>query len=94
MAALYIVTPPFSGPVQCVEILELKVPELVELSPEDILLDCDFEYEEQEREQLDIKWYFNDSPSPFFQWVPGQLKRPQVGRSRTFSHDFIIPIVR
>ena len=77
-----------------VDIRELSVPKLVELGSENVVLDCDYDYDEREKMELDIKWYFNDSPSPFFQWVPGQLKRPQVGRSRTFSHDFIIPIVR
>ena len=61
-----------------VDILELSVPELVELGSENVVLDCDYDYDEREKMELDIKWYFNDSPSPFFQWVPGQLKRPQV----------------
>ena len=54
------------------------MPKLVELGSENVVLDCDYDYDEREKMELDIKWYFNDSPSPFFQWVPGQLKRPQV----------------
>ncbi len=60
------------------EIRQLSVPKLVELGSENVLLDCDYDYDEREKLQLDIKWYFNDSPSPFFQWVPGQMERPQV----------------
>ena len=56
----------------------MTVPELVELGTEDILLDCDFDYNENEKYQLDIKWYFNGEPSPFFQWVPGQMSKPQI----------------
>ena len=64
--------------VQSVEIKELKVPELVELSPEDIVLDCDFDYDESEKSQLDIKWYFNNEPSPFYQWIPSSRAKPQL----------------
>ena len=67
----------FAG-VLGVDIRELSVPKLVELGSENVVLDCDYDYDEREKMELDIKWYFNDSPSPFFQWVPGQLKRPQV----------------
>lgn len=61
-----------------VDIRELSVPKLVELGSENVVLDCDYDYDEREKMELDIKWYFNDSHEPFFQWVPGQLKRPQV----------------
>lgn len=73
------------GVVEAVRIRELRVPEIVELKGvhngrenEDILLDCDFEYEESEADQLDIKWYFNGEPSFFYQWVPGQMAKPQL----------------
>ena len=33
---------------------------------------------EDERGQLDIKWYFNDHVVPFLQWVPGGGRRPQL----------------
>jgi hypothetical protein len=62
-----------------VKILELSVPKLVELGQENVVLDCDYDYDEREKLQLDVKWYFNDSPTPFFQWVPEQMKRPQGG---------------
>ena len=65
--------------MKSVAIKELKVPELVELtSNRDILLDCDFDYEESEKQQLDIKWYFNDDPTPFFFWVPFRMAKPQL----------------
>ena len=28
--------------------------------------------------QLDIKWYFNSEPTPFYQWVPEKMSRPQI----------------
>lgn len=31
-----------------------------------------------EREQLEIKWYFNRSETPFFQWVPHSRSPPQL----------------
>ena len=61
-----------------VKIRELSVPSMVELGSENILLDCDFDYNDTERIQLDIKWYFEDEPSPFYQWVPEQMARPQI----------------
>lgn len=69
-----------------VRIRELNVPELVELGTENILLDCDFDYNENEKYQLDIKWYFNGEPSPFFQWVPGQMSKPQIIGERFRDH--------
>ena len=80
------------GTTKAVRIRELRVPEIVELKSanneeninEDILLDCDFEYEESEAKQLDIKWYFNKEPTFFYQWLPGQNSKPQLidtGRS-------------
>lgn len=54
------------------------MPSVVELGSENILLDCDFDYDEDEKVQLDIKWYFNSEPSPFYQWVPAQMSKPQI----------------
>eukprot|EP00090_Calanus_glacialis_P009972 TRINITY_DN18352_c0_g1_i1.p1 TRINITY_DN18352_c0_g1~~TRINITY_DN18352_c0_g1_i1.p1 ORF type:complete len:335 (+),score=68.76 TRINITY_DN18352_c0_g1_i1:68-1072(+) len=45
---------------------------------EELILDCDFEFEEQEASQLDLKWYFNGSPVPIYQWVPALDLGPQV----------------
>eukprot|EP00096_Caligus_rogercresseyi_P012667 TRINITY_DN5385_c0_g1_i1.p1 TRINITY_DN5385_c0_g1~~TRINITY_DN5385_c0_g1_i1.p1 ORF type:complete len:276 (+),score=48.18 TRINITY_DN5385_c0_g1_i1:295-1122(+) len=61
-----------------VEILSLNVPDLIEVGTRDIELDCEYNYDEDERVQLDIKWYFENDPTPFYQWVPGQMERPQI----------------
>lgn len=68
----------FTNGILGVKIRELSVPSMVELGSENILLDCDFDYNDTERIQLDIKWYFEDEPSPFYQWVPEQMARPQI----------------
>jgi len=64
--------------VTAVRIRELNVPALVEDGSENILLDCDYDYEENEKVQLEIKWYFNSEPTPFYQWVPEKNARPQI----------------
>ena len=43
-----------------------------------MILDCDFDFEESEATQLDLKWYFNGSPVPIYQWVPSLDLGPQV----------------
>jgi len=45
---------------------------------EELILDCDFDFEESEATQLDLKWYFNGSPVPIYQWVPALDLGPQV----------------
>lgn len=50
----------------------------MEVGVEDILLDCDFDYDPLEKVQLDIKWYFEDEPTPFYQWVPDRMSKPQI----------------
>jgi len=45
---------------------------------QDLTLDCDFEFEGSEATQLDLKWYFNGSPVPIYQWVPALDLGPQV----------------
>lgn len=62
--------------VTSVEILSMDVPSVVEAGSGDIILDCDFKYTEEEKSQLDIKWYFNNDPNPIFQWLPGRV--PQI----------------
>jgi len=69
-----------------VKIRELTVPSMVELGSENILLDCDFDYDPDERVQLDIKWYFNSEPSPFYTWVPEKMSRPQIIGEKFRSH--------
>ena len=67
-------------------IRELDVPSLVEYGSENILLDCDFDYDENEKVQLDIKWYFNSEPTPFYQWVPEKMARPQIIGDKFKTH--------
>ena len=45
---------------------------------QELILDCDFDFEESEAAQLDLKWYFNGSPVPIYQWVPSLDMGPQV----------------
>ncbi len=59
-------------------IRSLSVPSLVEVGTNEVILECDFAYEHAERDQLEIKWYFDDAASPFVQWVPARMLRPQL----------------
>ena len=47
-------------------------------SGDQLTIDCDFDYLQEEESQLDLKWYFNRSPIPVYQWVPSMNKGPQV----------------
>jgi len=60
-----------------VQILSLNGPKVVQ-SGSELMLDCNFSYLDEEENQLDIKWYFNGSPIPVYQWVPSMKKGPQV----------------
>jgi len=77
---ILIVTLCKGGGIQAVKIRELRVPAFVELNDnninEDILLDCDFDYEESEGQHLDVKWYFNGEETFFYQWLSGH--KPQL----------------
>ena len=65
--------------VTCVEIQELTVPGVVEEGSENVLLDCNFHYNTSEADQLEVKWYFNQDPAPFCQWIAGVPDtRPQL----------------
>ena len=63
--------------MSCVHITDLKGPTVVETGDE-LMIDCDFDYLQEEESQLDLKWYFNRSPIPVYQWVPSMNKGPQV----------------
>ena len=69
-------TCPISG-VRSVSIVSLVAPAAQEAGKE-LILDCDFDFEESEATQLDLKWYFNGSPVPIYQWVPALDLGPQV----------------
>ena len=63
--------------VNTVHILNLVGPEVVQ-SGSELMLDCNYSYLDEEESQLDLKWYFNGSPIPVYQWVPSMSKGPQV----------------
>jgi len=44
----------------------------------ELLLDCDFAFDKEEEEELVVKWFFNASTTPFYQWVPALDVGPQV----------------
>ena len=69
-------TSPSPG-VNTVHILNLVGPEVVQ-SGSELMLDCNYSYLDEEESQLDLKWYFNGSPIPVYQWVPSMSKGPQV----------------
>ena len=51
----------------------LVVPPVVEEGEDQVVLDCPFTFtqkEQEEEELLELKWYFNDSPAPFYQESP------------------------
>jgi len=45
---------------------------------QELLLDCDFSFDNEEEEELVVKWFFNASTTPFYQWVPALDVGPQV----------------
>ena len=61
------------------EIVDLVVPSVVEVGSENVVLDCNYKFEESEASELEVKWYFNEDPSPFLQWIAGRKDSvPQV----------------
>ncbi|XP_021917417.1 uncharacterized protein LOC110828738 isoform X3 [Zootermopsis nevadensis] len=63
-----------------VQIRNLRVPQSVKNGSRSALLDCDYTLKPEELAAdsylgLVVKWYFNSSPSPVYQWIPGQ--KPQ-----------------
>jgi len=67
--------------VDGVSITELSGPSMVEAGKE-LVLDCDFTYTEDEINQLVVKWFFDGSLHPFYQWVPGLDMGPQIISSK------------
>ncbi|XP_068084799.1 uncharacterized protein [Anabrus simplex] len=60
------------------QIEELRVPDAVKNGSEtSVILDCDYSLLETDKTHgLVVKWYFNDNPTPVYQWIPNQ--KPQV----------------
>jgi len=63
--------------VDGVSITELSAPSIVEAGKE-LVLNCDFTYTQEEVNQLVVKWFFEGSRHPFYQWVPGLDMGPQI----------------
>ena len=44
-----------------------------------VVLNCDYDFsDEVEKPQVEIKWYFEDDPVPFYIWVPAGGRKPQI----------------
>ncbi len=74
------------GLTESVRINDLSVPESVQLGQEDVVLNCDYDYDEREKRQLEVKWYFQEEDTPFFQWLPAKGGRPQIIGDRFRGH--------
>ncbi|KAI5704720.1 hypothetical protein M8J75_008118 [Diaphorina citri] len=64
---------------ECVlSIRDLVVPSVVQNGTKSsIVLDCDYEFEDPSaKEGLVVKWFFNNNPTPVYQWIVG--KKPQA----------------
>ncbi|XP_059488059.1 uncharacterized protein LOC132203911 isoform X2 [Neocloeon triangulifer] len=59
------------------EITELRGPHMIQNGSEtSVVLDCDYELSASESAGgLVVKWFFNNEPSPVYQWIPS--KKPQ-----------------
>ena len=82
MMMMALTTPGVTG----VKITEVSIPRTVEIGQENIILNCDYHFDQEEAQQLEIKWYFNKDPSPFFQWIAG-LPDAKVGFIYSVSVD-------
>ena len=61
------------------EIVEFVVPSVVEVGSENVVLDCNYNFDEAEASELEVKWYFNEDPAPFLVWIAGRRdSRPQL----------------
>jgi len=75
MISVFLIT--FYARASGVSIVSLANP-AAQKAGQELVLDCEFEFEESEATQLDLKWYFNGSPVPIYQWVPSLDLGPQV----------------
>ena len=61
------------------DITQFIVPSVVEVGSENVVLDCNYNYDQEEASELEVKWYFNEDPSPFLVWIAGRPESsPQV----------------
>ena len=76
---ILIITLLFNGAVNSLEIIDFTVPRVVEVGSENVILDCNYNYKESEGSELEVKWYFNEDPSPFLVWIAGRKEsKPQI----------------
>jgi len=69
-----------------VQIYDAHIPPPLALgSLDEVVLNCDYDLKEEERGQLDIKWFHNDDYMPFLQWIPGGGRRPQLVQPTLFQ---------
>jgi len=64
--------------VRGVSIAKESSPSVAVQVGQELLLDCDFTFDKEEEEELVVKWFFNASTTPFYQWVPALDVGPQV----------------
>jgi len=64
--------------VRGVSIAKESSPSVAVQVGQELLLDCDFAFDKEEEEELVVKWFFNASTTPFYQWVPALDVGPQV----------------
>jgi len=61
--------------VGCVEIKRTLLPSMFDMnSGSDLILDCDYMYNENDF-HLVVKWYYNSSGVPIYQWIPERNAR-------------------
>lgn len=61
------------------QITGLFVPTEVKNGSDHVLLDCEYSLRPDELQPasgLVVKWFYNNSPAPVYQWIPGN--KPQV----------------
>ena len=62
---------PFLPRVPGLSIVHLWAPEpMVAGRARTAILDCDYRIDPEDRETLEVKWYFRFDPAPIYQWVP------------------------
>jgi len=57
--------------ISCLHISSLWVPEtFLSGTVSSTVLDCVYNYTKEDRDSLEVKWYFRHNPSPVYQWLP------------------------
>ena len=69
-----------TSPMVCLQLYsKVWVPEpFREGSRSSVLLDCVYNYTMEDRDSLEVKWYFRQGLNPIYQWVPPNP--PQVSK--------------